>query len=220
MHTDHTSEPNSGPRRAMRKGTRSCYECRKRKVRCIFGKNSSVCEGCVLRRKRCIEQSRELLQDQALESKESLKERVAKLEALLQSSSESKHRGVMDTGHCSDHLEHTLGTIIPDSASDSIVAKRTTSISANDALVSVDKDSPQNIDPIVTLFDNAIVSPTMYLKLWQTESGFSGDGIARNRPKIRSLKPMQSEIRQLLRNVHALVIRSCQVLFPRSYWDC
>lgn len=86
MHAIHGSEHRSESRKAMRKGTRSCYECRKRKVRCIFGKNSPVCEGCALRGKRCIEQNRDLLQDQGLESKESLKERVVRLEAILQAS--------------------------------------------------------------------------------------------------------------------------------------
>ena len=92
MQTTHLSEIGLGPRRAMRKGTRSCYECRKRKVRCIFGKNSSICEGCALRGKRCVEQSRELLQESALESKESLKERITRLEAIVHASTnESKH---------------------------------------------------------------------------------------------------------------------------------
>lgn len=210
MNTDHTfePEPNSRPRRAMRKGTRSCYECRKRKVRCIFGKNSSICEGCALRGKRCVEQSRELLQDQALESKESLKERVAKLEAILEASNESKHRGAIDTGHHSVYLEHTPRTLNSESQSDPIVEERTTLISARD--VSSDKDLSQNIDPIVTLFDNAIVSLTMPLRLWKIDNMLSGDGIARNQPKSRSL-------RAVLRNVHELVICCSRVSSLRSY---
>ena len=41
----------------MRKGTHSCVECRKRKVRCILAANASACEGCVARDLRCVDQA-------------------------------------------------------------------------------------------------------------------------------------------------------------------
>lgn len=108
MRATHGSEVRSESRRAMRKGTRSCYECRKRKVRCIFSKDSSVCEGCALRGKRCIEQSRDLLQDQGLESKESLKERVARLEAIIQASAnQSKCRRYVSSPQLISCRTHT-----------------------------------------------------------------------------------------------------------------
>jgi len=40
----------------MRLGTRSCAECRRRHVRCIFPPGSSVCEGCALHLVSCISQ--------------------------------------------------------------------------------------------------------------------------------------------------------------------
>lgn len=36
------------PAKRMRLGTKSCVECRRRKVRCIFPPDSQVCEGCAL----------------------------------------------------------------------------------------------------------------------------------------------------------------------------
>ena len=47
-----------GPkRRKVRKGTQSCWECRRRKVRCIFTTLAdSVCEGCKRRKTACISQ--------------------------------------------------------------------------------------------------------------------------------------------------------------------
>lgn len=54
-----------------------------------------------------------------------------------------------------------------ESSTSSIVSNPTpASIPSPNAHVSIDKDSPQNIDPIVTLFDNAIVSLLAYLNLW------------------------------------------------------
>ncbi|PNP59599.1 hypothetical protein THARTR1_00772 [Trichoderma harzianum] len=41
------------PARRMRLGTKSCAECRRRKVRCVFPTNSSVCHGCELHQTPC-----------------------------------------------------------------------------------------------------------------------------------------------------------------------
>ncbi|KAM0247584.1 hypothetical protein ACHAQJ_009803 [Trichoderma viride] len=41
------------PARRMRLGTKSCAECRRRKVRCVFPPNSSVCHGCSLHQTPC-----------------------------------------------------------------------------------------------------------------------------------------------------------------------
>ena len=43
-------------RRKLRKGTQSCWECKKRKVRCIFETTSDVCENCMRRRTACVGQ--------------------------------------------------------------------------------------------------------------------------------------------------------------------
>ncbi|KAL7923803.1 hypothetical protein ACQKWADRAFT_43800 [Trichoderma austrokoningii] len=41
------------PARRMRLGTKSCAECRRRKVRCVFPPNSSICHGCSLHQTPC-----------------------------------------------------------------------------------------------------------------------------------------------------------------------
>ncbi|KAJ4328898.1 hypothetical protein N0V84_000686 [Fusarium piperis] len=45
------------PKKRMRKGTRSCTECRRRKIRCIFLPGSSVCSHCSTRGSTCIDQN-------------------------------------------------------------------------------------------------------------------------------------------------------------------
>lgn len=171
MSTDDAPRPKTpGLLKGMRKGTHSCYECRKRKVRCIFDKDSAICESCAAKRKRCTEQRRELLRDAALDTKESLRERVARLEAIIQASSSGGGSPAVD--QISNRSE--LGPQctqpdrnIVDSSSSSIVSNLTpaSALSLNSS-VSIDKDPPQNIDPIVSLFDNAIVSRTVYLNVW------------------------------------------------------
>ncbi|KAH7073053.1 hypothetical protein FB567DRAFT_401680, partial [Paraphoma chrysanthemicola] len=44
-------------RKKMRKGTHSCFECRRRKIRCIFQPdNPDVCSECFARGSRCVDQ--------------------------------------------------------------------------------------------------------------------------------------------------------------------
>ena len=44
-------------RRKVRKGTQSCWECKRRKIRCIFASSDDVtCLGCQRRRAACVSQ--------------------------------------------------------------------------------------------------------------------------------------------------------------------
>lgn len=43
-------------RRRLRKGTHSCWECKRRKMRCMFDPNSITCNGCRQRGSQCISQ--------------------------------------------------------------------------------------------------------------------------------------------------------------------
>lgn len=45
-------------RRKLRKGTHSCWECKRRKMKCIFdpAKNSTICNGCRRRGSKCVSQ--------------------------------------------------------------------------------------------------------------------------------------------------------------------
>jgi len=51
---DHAQEP---PRKKMRKGTKSCIECRRRKIKCTFEPGrTSICNECFTRGSTCIDQ--------------------------------------------------------------------------------------------------------------------------------------------------------------------
>ncbi|KAK6498291.1 hypothetical protein TWF481_010882 [Arthrobotrys musiformis] len=51
---------NTGGMRKVRKGTQSCWECKRRKIRCTFATpRNSVCDGCKSRQTRCIGQEYE-----------------------------------------------------------------------------------------------------------------------------------------------------------------
>ena len=67
--------------RKVRKGTRSCWECKRRKIRCIFpASGEAICVGCQRRRVSCIGQ--EIPETLALAGKgnRGLGDRIARVE--------------------------------------------------------------------------------------------------------------------------------------------
>ena len=84
-HSDHVQGP---PRKKMRKGTKSCLECRRRKIKCTFEPGSTaVCKECYARGSTCIDQEHGDLQAvnpvAATDQTYSLRERVTQLEGLV-----------------------------------------------------------------------------------------------------------------------------------------
>ncbi|OIW34604.1 hypothetical protein CONLIGDRAFT_13887 [Coniochaeta ligniaria NRRL 30616] len=52
-----TEMPRALKRRKVRKGTQSCWECKRRKIRCTFvAPTEAICDGCRSRRVKCISQ--------------------------------------------------------------------------------------------------------------------------------------------------------------------
>lgn len=77
-------------RKKMRKGTHSCFECRRRKIRCIFQPdNPDVCSECFARGSRCIDQEH-ASPDVVVDHRKNLRERVSRLEALIDTLLEEK----------------------------------------------------------------------------------------------------------------------------------
>lgn len=83
------AESNSGntachptPKR-MRLGTRSCTECRRRKVRCIFEANSQICRQCALHGAVCTAQQPGRIHHGISEQDYAAQRRMEKLEAMV-----------------------------------------------------------------------------------------------------------------------------------------
>ena len=84
-HSDHLHGP---PRKKMRKGTKSCLECRRRKIKCTFEPGrTAICNECYARGSTCIDQEhgdiQAYTQQTAEQSSYSLRERVTQLEGLV-----------------------------------------------------------------------------------------------------------------------------------------
>merc|ERR1712093_346347 len=83
--SDHNQGP---PRKKMRKGTKSCLECRRRKIKCTFEpERTAICNECYARGSTCIDQEhgdiQTYTQSNAEQSTYSLRERVSQLEGLV-----------------------------------------------------------------------------------------------------------------------------------------
>lgn len=69
-------------RRQIRKGTQSCWECKRRKVRCIFVSNHSTCNNCRRRGTTCI--SQEYPDKPGLPHGDQLESRLTRIEDALE----------------------------------------------------------------------------------------------------------------------------------------
>lgn len=83
MSFHHLSARERSTRRRMRKGTHSCVECRRRKVRCIMAADAQACEGCVMRDLRCTDQEHGISKAEVVRKRSKLQERRIDLQSLI-----------------------------------------------------------------------------------------------------------------------------------------
>ncbi|KAF2800323.1 hypothetical protein K505DRAFT_320541 [Melanomma pulvis-pyrius CBS 109.77] len=92
--TDSTSPEPDTKRRKLRKGTKSCWDCKKRKVKCTFDATSdTVCIACRRRGAPCIgqDQPEEEFQAHAEGNRDPLLDRMQRVETLLEQLIEVGH---------------------------------------------------------------------------------------------------------------------------------
>lgn len=71
------------PAKRLRLGTRSCAECRRRKVRCIFNPGSQTCKECILHSSQCISQQMQRVQTPQSKKQDDLEKRLKDMEAMI-----------------------------------------------------------------------------------------------------------------------------------------
>ncbi|KAI9046072.1 uncharacterized protein KD926_006019 [Aspergillus affinis] len=82
---DDSSEAPNVKRRKVRRGTRSCWECKRRKMKCVFERpDDAICIGCHRRWSKCVSQEfPEEASAPSLDSNDRLRERLRCVEARL-----------------------------------------------------------------------------------------------------------------------------------------
>ncbi|CAG7951420.1 unnamed protein product [Penicillium nalgiovense] len=87
MHSNHDPQARPGdlPRKKIRKGTRSCWQCKHRKVRCIFASDSDQnCKECLARGLPCRSQELPEPENPRESDRAYVNERMARMENLLE----------------------------------------------------------------------------------------------------------------------------------------
>ncbi|ELR03069.1 hypothetical protein VC83_08558 [Pseudogymnoascus destructans] len=131
--------------RRVRKGTRSCWECKRRKIRCIFGDDSEpTCKGCLDRGTSCV--SQEFLDDAERPSSNNtgLGHRLGRVEELLEK--------------LITKVSPSLDRSTPVKEADSLQAA--SSCIGIDVIVPTDEGSHTEYGnaPIMSLFDDSVLS--------------------------------------------------------------
>ena len=78
-----SSDSDSHRRKRLRKGTHSCEQCRRRKVRCIFEPNSQRCDNCIAREAPCTQQGIGRQRQRSSENQKSTRRRLEEVEGVL-----------------------------------------------------------------------------------------------------------------------------------------
>lgn len=77
--------------RKLRKGTRSCWECKRRKARCVFSEgDNTTCVGCSRRGNKCVDQSENDVEPDTKEG--ATNRRLDRIEAMLKALVERQTR--------------------------------------------------------------------------------------------------------------------------------
>ncbi|KAL7923105.1 hypothetical protein ACQKWADRAFT_291226 [Trichoderma austrokoningii] len=105
-------EPDHGSsqRRKVRKGTRSCWECRRRKMKCIFGSPAAtICVSCARRGAKCVDQQFPEHVSTPLDRSLQMGDRVVRVEALVEQLLEKMAKG---SNTCAA-TEEKAGDVLP-----------------------------------------------------------------------------------------------------------
>ena len=155
-----------GPaRKKMRKGTRSCLECRRRKIKCTFEPGrTAVCNECYARGSTCIDQEHGDVQSYAQttttdQSSYSLRERVTQLEGLVK---DVLHRipdnGINSTSNSTPEVRNSGGSTDTQTAAEVLKSLRTSTAPHFEEEPLELPDYMREGAPALSLFDNAVLS--------------------------------------------------------------
>ncbi|RMZ88038.1 hypothetical protein DV736_g4733, partial [Chaetothyriales sp. CBS 134916] len=182
-------DPMQGPaRKKMRKGTKSCLECRRRKIKCTFEPGRpQICNECHTRGSACIDQEHGDIQvygqQTADQSSQSLRERVSALEGLVKQVLDKLPDGQAASSSSSPSVD---GNRIDAQAAE-VLKSLKTSKTATSLLLTDDDFLPGGVRgdaPTLTLFNNAVIQRK------ESEPTLSREQYNKNRTLIAVLTQM------------------------------
>ncbi|KAL8828672.1 MAG: hypothetical protein Q9170_006503 [Blastenia crenularia] len=155
-------------RKRMRKGTHSCLECRRRKIRCIFGPNAITCNRCISKDVACTEQEYGDAKALGVDKRKSMRERTSELEGMIthiltKLDSNAAVAGPQDTeSRAADALRSLRAELLPSTTlgADVLAQGPTGLASPNSEKSDVINDSDRHFQnpPLLSLFDNSVIA--------------------------------------------------------------
>ncbi|KAE8552063.1 hypothetical protein EYB25_005954 [Talaromyces marneffei] len=164
------------PRKKMRKGTKSCVECRRRKIRCTYDSDRpSICNECHSRGFECIDQEHGTVDPKVTgplsgEQSYSLRERVTQLENVVrdimqrmdQSTPSSSSASPAQIDHPKDPPMQTRKHYIDEYAEHNVSGKQMTVTVASEIVEGAPITESHQIEnaPVLQLLNNNVISRT------------------------------------------------------------
>ncbi|KAI9852708.1 MAG: hypothetical protein M1838_005903 [Thelocarpon superellum] len=202
------TDSEQGPRKRMRKGTHSCLECRRRKIRCVFTPDARVCNECTARGISCTEQKYGDAKRHAIDKRKTLRQRAGELEGMITSVLQK-----LDAKADNSKLDDTEMN-----AAEALQSLRTELLGNLGSPASESADLPTTSAhrfnaPLLSLFDNAVISHK------DEEGGEEALPGAGSKPR----QPLAQGDRRMLRALRALMPGNNDLTailnLSRSHWN-
>ncbi|KAI9737809.1 MAG: hypothetical protein M1834_009178 [Cirrosporium novae-zelandiae] len=141
----------------MRKGTRSCVECRRRKVRCIFVPGAQICDNCISRKTTCIDQEHASVNAESAQERENNELKTLINQLLQKLDSKGEADSVVESDIIAERALRVLRSELLSSTGTAadILPSIPSPDPFNDSKVAEDHT---NSGPLLSLFDVALLS--------------------------------------------------------------
>ncbi|KAI4288243.1 MAG: hypothetical protein L6R35_002492 [Caloplaca aegaea] len=156
------------PRKRMRKGTHSCLECRRRKIRCIYEPDATICNRCISKQLSCTEQEYGDAKAIGADKRKSMRERTSELEGMINQiltklDSNTATSGPQDAESKAAEALRSLRTeLLPSTTSGADVLAQESHRLASPSSEKSDKANENSRHfqnpPLLSLFDNSVLS--------------------------------------------------------------
>ncbi|KAL8682708.1 MAG: hypothetical protein Q9186_001304 [Xanthomendoza sp. 1 TL-2023] len=168
MTTPNSESSDSNPRKRMRKGTHSCLECRRRKIRCIYDSDATTCTRCISKRLHCVEQEYGDAKALGADKRKSMREKTSELEGMISQiltrlDTHGATTGPQDAeAKAAEALRCLRMELLPSTTMGAdVLAQGSTGLASPTSEVSdAGHDGSRHFHdpPVLSLFDNAILS--------------------------------------------------------------
>ncbi|KAI4142740.1 MAG: hypothetical protein L6R39_004817 [Caloplaca ligustica] len=166
--TPNSESSDYNPRKRMRKGTHSCLECRRRKIRCLFEPNADTCNRCIAKQLSCTEQEYGDAKALGVDKRKSMRERTSELEGMITQiltklDSNAATTGIQDAEtHAAEALRSLRTELLPLTSQGADVLAHTSTGLASPGSERSDTTNENSRHfqnpPLLSLFDNSVLS--------------------------------------------------------------